>query len=66
MSAAKTWKAISDVRGFLATKGNRSVGTHSPKTLKRIPWPVCSRCGLLYLKNERTRKAVREPCIVEE
>lgn len=32
---------------------------HSPKALKRFPWLVCSGCGLVYLRNEATRKALR-------
>lgn len=30
---------------------------HSPEMLKRFPWPVCRGCGL---KNDRTRKAIRQ------
>jgi hypothetical protein len=57
---------VDNVRAFLAQKGARSVGVHSPKMRKRIPWPVCSRCGLPYLKNEATRRAVKAPCVVDE
>ena len=35
---------------------------HEPKKLGRLPWPVCSACGLVYLRNERTREAVRAGC----
>jgi hypothetical protein len=40
-------------------------------TKKRMPhqfnklvfhWPYCSRCGLVLLKNEATRKAARKKC----
>lgn len=31
---------------------------------KRIAWPVCKYCGLLYLKNEPTRKAIKKGCWV--
>lgn len=29
-------------------------------------WPVCSRCGLVALKNDRTRKAMKAACVVYE
>ena len=33
---------------------------HTPKPLlKRMPWPVCSGCGLVYLKNDVTERAIR-------
>lgn len=64
--AEPKWQRVADVRGFLASQGNRNVGTHSPKTHKRIAWPICSRCGLLYLKNAVTAQAIKSPCVVEE
>jgi len=27
-----------------------------------IPWEYCRKCGLLYLKNDVTRKAIKAPC----
>lgn len=35
---------------------------HNPRSMKRFPWPVCRFCGLVYLKNERTKKAIRKGC----
>jgi hypothetical protein len=36
---------------------------HNPKgKLSRLPWPYCLKCGLLYLHNEMTRRAVNAPC----
>jgi hypothetical protein len=38
---------------------------HKPKTLgskSRIPWPVCARCGLMYLRNDATKRAIRQGC----
>lgn len=32
----------------------------------RFPWPVCQRCGLVALKNEATRRALRQPCGANE
>jgi hypothetical protein len=31
-------------------------------TFRILNWQVCSKCGLIALKNERTRKALRKPC----
>lgn len=28
----------------------------------RIPWLYCARCGLMYLKNAVSQKAVKAPC----
>lgn len=61
----QTWYRVTDVKAFLAG-GRRSVGAHSPKPMKRLPWPRCSRCGLLYLRNEATARAIREPCVTIE
>lgn len=60
------WTRVEDVKGFLASKGQRSVGVHQMRHAKRISWPLCSRCGLLALRNDATRKALREPCVIEE
>lgn len=66
MTDTRKWNRVTDVRAFLAERGTRNVGAHNPKQRKRLPWPVCSRCGLLYLRNEATRRAVRAACVVEE
>lgn len=60
------WHRVQDVKAFLAEKGVRSVGVHAPRSIKRIPWPMCRRCGLLYLKNAPTAKAISAPCVVYE
>jgi hypothetical protein len=57
---------VTDVRSFLASRGQRSVGVHQWAPLKRIPWPYCKRCGLLALRNEVTRTAMKAACVVEE
>lgn len=31
-------------------------------TMKCLNWTYCSRCGLLSLKNEATRQALRQGC----
>jgi hypothetical protein len=63
-----TWTTMpsSDVREFLARKGAKRVQEHAFKLRKRIPWPICAHCGLLALRNDRTRKAMREKCVSYE
>lgn len=34
--------------------------------LKRLPWAYCKRCGLMALKNDASRKALRAECVTEE
>jgi hypothetical protein len=43
-------------------KNNSNKTAHSPKKLKNIPWTVCKYCGLVYLKNKRTRRAIKKGC----
>ena len=33
---------------------------HTPEKPKRLPWPICTGCGLVYLKNDATRRAIRQ------
>lgn len=54
------------VREFLARRGVKRVREHAFKLRKRIPWAVCEHCGLLALKNERTRQAMRAKCVTYE
>lgn len=36
---------------------------HEPvKKYRSIPWLVCKWCGLMYLRNEPTRKAIKLGC----
>ena len=35
---------------------------HSPKKRKNISWPVCSKCGLIYLRNDFTDWAIKMGC----
>lgn len=55
-----------DAREFLSRRGTISRGPHAMRKIKALPWPLCARCGLLALKNEATRKALREICVIEE
>lgn len=36
--------------------------SHSTKMIKRIPWPVCQHCGLVFLKNKISRWCVKTGC----
>lgn len=52
-----------DAAAFLREKGTRDAGNH--KFTKQVfNWPYCARCGLVLLKNERTRKAARAACVI--
>lgn len=35
-------------------------------TRKILSWMACARCGLLALRNEATRRALKRPCVWEE
>ncbi len=41
-------------------------GPHAMQKLKRLSWPYCTRCGILALKNEATRKVLRAECVTLE
>lgn len=51
-----------------APRGRFTVGKgHRLEPLgKRCPWRWCPRCGLVVLRNEATRKALRKQCDAEE
>lgn len=36
--------------------------SHSPIRIKRFPWAVCSACGLIFLKNDVSRRASGKEC----
>jgi ribosomal protein S27AE len=50
------------------SKARKRKGVHNWYTIKgfRFPWPVCSNCGLVFLKNDRTRKAAKAACEWDE
>jgi hypothetical protein len=56
------WRKVKDVARFLADKGQRRTGPHA-MTGRVLNWAHCSRCGLLALKNDATRRALKEPCV---
>jgi hypothetical protein len=49
-----------------ASKPKLRRGPHQMAKLKRLPWPYCKRCGLLALKNDVTRRALRAECVTLE
>jgi hypothetical protein len=36
--------------------------SHSKKHRKNLSWPVCEKCGLIYLKNNFTAWAIKNGC----
>ncbi len=45
----------------------RRRGAHAmTRGFKRLPWRFCAHCGLMNLKNEATRQALKRPCEVWE
>jgi len=59
------WHKVADVKRFLEDKGNVRRGAHSFS--KRIlNWQYCAHCGLVALKNDATRKAMRAECVYYE
>lgn len=59
------WIRVSDVRAFLAQRGQRTTKPHS-FTKRILHWPYCDRCGLVALRNEPTRRLMAKLCTIEE
>lgn len=36
--------------------------THSPVRLAHTAWQYCRKCGLVFLRNDATRRAMAERC----
>lgn len=49
------WVPFED-RGSLTRRGPHSM------TGKILHWPYCKRCGLIALKNDTTKRALRKVC----
>jgi hypothetical protein len=60
-----SWTTIRDVRAFLAEEGTVRVREHN-FSRRILHWPYCAYCGLVMLKNERSRKAAKAPCVTRE
>lgn len=64
--ASVVWERVKDTRAFLEARGTIVRGPHQMRSLRGLPWPYCQRCGLLALKNDPTRAALRKECVTEE
>lgn len=47
------------------TKGTIKRGPHQ-MTKRVLHWTYCARCGLVALKNDVTRRALKAQCVTEE
>jgi hypothetical protein len=54
-----------EVREFLNRTGRRVSAPHNGAG-KILHWPMCTRCGLMWLKNEATRAELKRPCVTYE
>ena len=45
-------------------EGVIGTGAHNHKLVKRLPWPVCAHCGMVYLKNAVTRERIKRGCYI--
>jgi len=59
------WVRVRDVKAFLAARGQRRSRPHEFSN-RILHWPYCKHCGLLLIKNDATRRAAKQPCVVEE
>lgn len=46
------------------TGAHRLTGTFGKKS--RVAYRYCVQCGIVNLRNDATRKALRKPCVWEE
>lgn len=56
---------LAETREFLSRQGRRNVGVHNFDN-RIAHWAYCARCGLVLLKNPRTRQAVKAACVTIE
>ena len=61
----RAWTQVTDVKSFLSARGNVRTGSHR-MTGKTLHWPYCVQCGLVWLKNDVTRRAMKSPCVWED
>lgn len=57
MPAPVQWVPLEERKAHLKRGPHRLTGR-----LKRLPWPFCVQCGLLALKNDVTKRALRRQC----
>ena len=70
MSAAEQWERVS-YADFMADveKARREryrMVPHQAVKRKRVAWPICKECGLIYLRNRATAHAIKLGCLHEK
>jgi len=64
MSQKEEWVPWDDTK--IAPPVRRRAAHAMTRKLKRLPWVFCAHCGIMNLKNDATRSALRKPCEVWE
>lgn len=59
--ATDKWHRVENVADFL-NQGRTIRGVHS-FAKKVLHWPYCAHCGLVMLKNDVSRRAVKGACV---
>lgn len=57
---------LHEARRFVARYGGRVHLTAHHMAGRVLHWPYCLTCGLVALKNDATRAALRAPCVTIE
>ena len=66
MSAADDTRLVGAAKiAWLRGTAARRTGPHR-FTERVCHWPYCSRCGLVLLRNDVSRRAAGQPCVWEE
>lgn len=63
---SKSWTQVHDVREFLSRTGNRRIREGHTLDGRVAHWPYCIHCGLVALKNDVTRRALKNKCVTWE
>jgi hypothetical protein len=66
MSSKAQWEPVTDVHEFLNQRGNKRVRDGHSLKGRILHWPYCEHCGLIALKNDVTRRALKAQCVVWE
>lgn len=59
--AKQQWFKVENVAEWL--RAGRVVRGEHAFTKRALHWPYCAHCGLMLLKNARTEKMRRQPCV---
>lgn len=65
MSARYATLSPAEARELIAKRGAVRNGPHK-LTARVLHWAYCTQCGLLALRNDATRAALRRPCVWED